>query len=322
MESQGIKMIKREIGDQSDEYAIEIFNLTKIYEMKGKQKSITALNNINLKIKDGEILGLLGPNGAGKTTLVSILATLLQPTSGYATIFGRDILIESWYVRENIGLMFGSEMLYSNLTGYKNLKFFCKLYGIKDFKAKIDDLAEIFNLKDWLNQYVAYYSKGMTLKLALVRVLLLDPKILFLDEPMLGLDPNFVKKVIDILKNLNKTILLTSHQMDVVSKLCDRIAFIKEGEIIKVDTQDNFKKIMTDKIKFEVEVLKKKEDLINNLAKLEYVSNINDNRNMINFYIDHEKYLPDLLNFLKDYPIIHLNEEKPTLEEVFIKLTH
>ncbi|MFW9895924.1 MAG: ABC transporter ATP-binding protein [Candidatus Thorarchaeota archaeon] len=218
-------------------YDIEIFNLSKDYKLKGKGNKIQALNNINLKIKKGEIFGLLGPNGAGKTTMVSILVTLLQPTSGYAMILGHNLLKEPWYVRENVGVMFGSEMIYHRLTGYKNLKFFCKLYGINNYREKINELTELFNIKNWLKEYVGNYSKGMKLKLALTRVLLIDPKILFLDEPMLGLDPKSVKDVIEILKSLNKTILLTSHQMDIVQRICDKIAFLKQGTIVKVDTK-------------------------------------------------------------------------------------
>ena len=304
----------------SNKYDIEVFNLTKIYQIKGKSNFITALNKVNLKVKRGEILGLLGPNGAGKTTIVSILTTLIQPTSGYANILGNNILKQPWIVKENVGLMFGSEMIYHRLTGYRNLKFFCKLYGIKNYKAKINDLADKLNLSKWINQYVEYYSKGMKLKLALARVLLIEPKILFLDEPMLGLDPKSIKDVINILKNLQITIFLTSHQMDVVQKLCDRIAFLKEGKILKVDTHENFKKMIYDKILIQLEVSKDKNLLIDSLNRLDFIEDINQKKNKINFFINNERNYPKLLNFLKDFPIIHINEIKPSLDDVFIKL--
>ena len=307
--------------DETSKYVIEIFDISKNYSLKGKRKKIKALSNINMKIEEGEIFGLLGPNGAGKTTLVSILTTLIQPTTGYATIFGHNILKDSWFVKENVGLMLGAEMIYNRLTGYRNLKFFCKLYGIKDYKSKIFELAEKLNLLNWLNQYVSNYSKGMKLKLALARVLLIEPKILFLDEPMLGLDPKSVREVIEILKNLKTTIFLTSHQMDIVRRLCDRIAFLKEGRILKVDTQENFRKMISEKIKIKVEVTKNEDDFIKSLNKLEYITEIEKDRDNIIFRIDNEINYPELLNFLKDYPVIHINEIKPTLEDVFIKLT-
>ncbi|MFX1277386.1 MAG: ATP-binding cassette domain-containing protein [Promethearchaeota archaeon] len=314
--------VKNEIRNHKNNiYDIEIFDLTKIYPLKGRNKSIKALDNINLKVKRGEIFGLLGPNGAGKTTMVSILTTLLQPTSGYAIILGRPLIKEAWFVRENVGLMLGGEMIYNVLTGYRNLKFFSKLYGIKDYKRKINELAELFNLKKWLNQYASTYSKGMKLKLGLMRVLLIEPKILFLDEPMLGLDPKSVSEVIDILKNLNSTILLTSHQMHIVSRICDRIAFIKEGKILKIDTDENFKRLISEKIKLQLEIIKNDDKFINSLKKLHFVSDINENENRITFYIRSRENFPYLFEFLKDYRVISFNEITPTLDDVFIKLT-
>ena len=308
-------------NDNSNKYDIEIFNLTKDYKIKGEKKFIRALNNVNLKIKKGEIFGLLGPNGAGKTTLVSIITTLLQPTSGYANILGRNILKESWFVRENVGLMLGGELNYHRLTAYRNLKFFSKLYGIKDYKEKIHKLAKIFNLTNWLNQYVSNFSKGMKLKLALARVLIIEPKILILDEPMLGLEPTSVIEVIDILKGLNKTILLASHQMDIVSKLCDRIAFLKAGKLVKIDTQENFKKLIYNKVKIELRVSKDKDKLVHSLRDFDFISEIQLINENINFFISNEIFFPELFNFLKDYSVIHFNEIKPTLDDVFIKLS-
>jgi len=193
------------------DYIIETFNLTKKYRIKGKKNELVALNDINLKVKKGEIFGLLGPNGAGKTTMVSILTTLIQPTSGTAKIFGRDILKWNRFVKENVGLMLGGDMIYYRLTGYRNLNFFCKLYNIKDPKSKIENIADLLNLTDWLNQYVENYSTGMKVKLALARVLLIEPKILFLDEPMLGLDPNIIQDLIQILIDLKYFLNFTSH---------------------------------------------------------------------------------------------------------------
>lgn len=307
-------------GKYSPDYAIELFNLTKKYKLKGRKNFITALNNINLRVKPGEIFGLLGPNGAGKTTMVSILTTLIQPTLGYATIFGHNILTEAWYVRENVGLMLGDDMVYNRLTGYMNLKYFCKLYGIQDYKNKINRLAEMLNLSDWINQYVSNYSKGMKMKLALARVLIIEPKVLFLDEPTLGLDPKSVVEIISFLKRLNITIFFTSHQMDVVSKLCDSIAFLKKGNIIKIDSKENFKKIFTDKVKIQLSLLNKNEQFIKEMNNLNFVDDISQSENFITFYIRNNSFFPKLFEFLKEYPIISMNEIQPSLEDVFIKL--
>lgn len=304
------------------DYDIEIFNLGKNYKVKGKKREITALKNINLNVKRGEIFGLLGPNGAGKTTMVSILTTLIQPTDGYAIVLNRNILTNPGYIKRNIGLMLGADMIYYRMTGYKNLKFFCKIYGIKDYKQKINNLAERFGLINWLNQLVENYSSGMKVKIALARVLLTDPKILFLDEPMLGLDPTFVNELINILLKLNKTIFLTSHQMNVVQKLCDRIAFLKNGEIITVDTRENFMKLLKEKkVRLYVKISSKQDKFINQLKNLDFISDIKTENEKILITIPNESYYPKLFENLKNFPIIQINEQNPTLEDVFIELS-
>lgn len=308
------------IKNEDLKYDIEVRNLTKIYKLKKEKKSIYALNNININVKNGEILGLLGPNGAGKTTLVSILSTLIRPTSGTAIILGDDVVKHPWKVKVNIGLMFGSEMIYHRLTGYQNLKFFSKLYGISNYKERIKELAEIFNLTEWINQYVDKYSKGMQLKLALSRILLINPRVLFLDEPLLGLDPKSIVDLIKILKNLKQTIILTSHQMNVVEKLCNRIAFLKKGEILKIDTQNNFKKYLFKNKKYKIIIPEKKEDLIKKLKDEDYIVDIEQKKNQIILSIQDESFLNILFNILKDFPIKGFTEIEPELDEIFLKL--
>ena len=312
----------RKIGESSSSlYDIEIFNLTKKYKIRGKNKEITALKNVNLKVKKGEIFGLLGPNGAGKTTMISILTTLIQPTSGYAILLGHNILKEPKVIKRQIGLMLGGEMIYYRLTGYRNLKFFCKLYSIKDYKARINDLTEKLNISNWLNQYVENYSKGMKVKLALARVLLIDPDILFLDEPMLGLDPNIINDIIEILLDLNKTIFLTSLQMDIVQRLCNRIAFLKDGEILMIDTQEEFKKLIAEKINFRIKIEKNKEELLNTLSTSEFIINVMEHNDIISFSLKNESYHSNLFKILQKYPISEFNKIEPNLNDVFVKLS-
>jgi ABC-2 type transport system ATP-binding protein len=306
--------------NQNCKYDIEINDLSKHYLHNGKK--VLALKNINLKIKKGEIFGLLGPNGAGKTTMVSILTTLLQPTSGTAKILGYNVVKQPWSVKISIGLMMGSEMIYHRMTGFKNLKYFSKLYGVKNFKERILDLTDKLNLSGWLHQYVDKYSKGMKLKLALVRVLLTKPRVLFLDEPMLGLDPKGVNTIIEILKELNTTIFLTSHQMNVVERICDRIAFLKKGKILKTVNREGFGHVLSQKIKYKLNIFRDKELIINRLRSLDFIEEINHKNNDIVFTIKSDKFLSNLFGNLKGLPIKRLNAIEQSLDDLFIKYSN
>ena len=311
----------KENESMDENYVIETFNLTKRYKMKGKAEKLTALNNINLKVKEGEIFGLLGPNGAGKTTLISILTALLQPSEGYAKILGRNVLKERYFIKKNIGLMLGNEMIYYRITGYRNLKFFSKIYNISDYDKKIKDIVGILGLTSKLNQLVETYSSGMKVKLALARVLLIDPKILFLDEPMLGLDPIIVQEIMNLLKNLNKTIFITSHQMNVVESICSKIAFLKQGNIIRTDTKENYVKLLQKEIKIQIKIgLDKIIELIDELSTLNYISDIERNKDIVYFHIQDRNCYPKIFGILQKYPIEQIKELETSLEDVFIKL--
>lgn len=311
----------KENESMDENYVIETFNLTKRYKMRGKAEKLTALNNINLKVKEGEIFGLLGPNGAGKTTLVSILTALLQPSEGYAKILGRNVLKERYFIKKNIGLMLGNEMIYYRLTGYRNLKFFSKIYNISDYDKKIKDIVGILGLTSKVNQLVETYSSGMKVKLALARILLIDPKILFLDEPMLGLDPIIVQEIMNLLKNLNKTIFITSHQMNVVESICSKIAFLKQGNIIKIDKKENFVKFLQKEIKIQIKIgIDKITELTDKLSTLNYISDIERKEDIVCFNIQDRDCYPKLFGILQKYPIIQIKELQTNLEDIFIKL--
>jgi len=311
----------KENESMDENYVIETFNLTKRYKMRGKAEKLTALNNINLKVKEGEIFGLLGPNGAGKTTLVSILTALLQPSEGYAKILGRNVLKERYFIKKNIGLMLGNEMIYYRLTGYRNLKFFSKIYNISDYDKKIKDIVGILGLTSKVNQLVETYSSGMKVKLALARILLIDPKILFLDEPMLGLDPIIVQEIMNLLKNLNKTIFITSHQMNVVESICSKIAFLKQGNIIKIDKKENFVKFLQKEIKIQIKIgIDKITELTDKFSTLNYISDIERKEDIVCFNIQDRDCYPKLFGILQKYPIIQIKELQTNLEDIFIKL--
>jgi ABC-2 type transport system ATP-binding protein len=299
---------------------IETYNLSKTYKLKGRHKEVQALDDINLKIKEGEIFGLLGPNGAGKTTLIRIFTTITQPSEGLAIVDGFNVETHPKRVKPLIGLMLDSQMLYYRITGYDNLKFFCKIYKIPNYKEKISKITEEFGLTRWLKQYVSYYSNGMKMKLALCRTLLLDRKILFLDEPTLGLDVPTTNFIIEKLRDLEKTIFLTSHDMGVVEKLCNRIAFINNGRILKIGSKNEMKRLTETQVKVIVELKENLMEIKSILSQQEYIEEVLSVENQLEITLKGRDYYNDLISILNNYKIMRINEPKLSLEELFTKL--
>jgi ABC-2 type transport system ATP-binding protein len=222
-------------------FAIETKDLTK------KFNDLTAVDNLNIKIKEGEIFGLLGPNGAGKTTTISMLCTILKPDYGTAKINNYDVLKNPENVRKSIGIVFQDPSLDDRLTGRENLEMHAVLYGVKkDIRQKrIDEVLRLVELKDRADNIVKTYSSGMKRRLEIARGLIHYPKILFLDEPTLGLDPQTREHVWEYIKQLAEkekiTVVLTTHYMEEADLLCNRIAIIDHGKIIALDTPINLK---------------------------------------------------------------------------------
>jgi ABC-type multidrug transport system ATPase subunit len=219
--------------------------------------------------------------------------------------------------------MLGAEMVYFRMTGIDNLKFFSRLYRIKNSSQKIKDITTNLGIYNKLGEYVSSYSRGQKLRIALARVLLIEPEILFLDEPLLGLDPKTTRDLISILLKLNKTILLTSHQMHIVEQLCGRIAFLNNGKVIKIDTQENYKKLISEfiRISFDIFEKDKKTELEKELNSLNYVKNISKRKDGFLITISDNKYYPDLLTNLGKYPIQRVQEIEPSLDDVFVELS-
>lgn len=302
-------------------HIIETFDLTKKYKLKGSKKEIIALNNVNISVKEGEIFGLLGPNGAGKTTLVSVLTTLAAPTSGYATIDGLNIINQRKKVKSKVTLMLDNQMIYNRITGLANLKFICKIYKVPYSKEKIKTMAKDFGLEKWLNQYVSTYSRGMKMKLALLRTLLLNRKLLFLDEPTLGLDVETKNFIINKLITLNRTIFLTSHNMTVVEKLCDRIGFIDKGKIIKIGTSEDIKRFGQSEIRVQINIIKDKSKLISELKIKDFINEISSvNHGIINISLKARNNFKDLFSVLAKYEVLSIKEKTLTLEDQFLKI--
>jgi ABC-type multidrug transport system ATPase subunit len=298
---------------------IEAVNLSKEYRLK-HHKRILALNNVNLEVYKGEKLGLLGPNGAGKTTFVSILTTLIQPTTGYAIVNGYNILKEPNKVKKNIGLMLGSEMIYYRITGYRNLKFFAKIYEVPNYEQKIKEIARMLELDKWMNEYVERYSTGMKTKLSIARMLLMDPEIFFLDEPTLGLDIPTTNFIIEQLRSLDKTIVLCSHDMGIVEKLCDRFAFINHGEIIKTGKKTDLENVFQKGIQISIGIEKDRLELLNKLAGLDFILECQEVKDGLTLTLKDRDDYKKLVFVMQNYDITKIEEQALSIEDLFMKI--
>ena len=216
---------------------IQIINLTKKFSGK------LAVDDLNLEIKPGEIFGLLGPNGAGKTTTIKIISGLLKPTSGNVTICGYDIQKNPIEAKKNLGLLPDTPFIYQKLTGREFLEFICGIYDIG--YDDIDEKLAIFELKEHADELIESYSHGMQQKLVLAGILIRKPKVILLDEPLVGLDPKSARLVKNIYYELSQNgtaIFLSTHILEIAEKLCTRLAIINKGKIIALGTLDELKK--------------------------------------------------------------------------------
>ncbi|MEM4336681.1 MAG: ATP-binding cassette domain-containing protein [Candidatus Woesearchaeota archaeon] len=301
---------------------IKLKNITK------KFNGFVAVNKVNLRIKKSEIFGLLGPNGAGKTTIISILSTLMKPTSGTAEINGYDILNEQEKVRKSIGIVFQESVLDSDLTAYDNLDFHASLYNIPKSKRekRIKEVVSLVGLSDFLYKKVYTFSGGMKRRLELARGFLHSPKVLFLDEPTLGLDPQTRRHVWDYILNLKTkekvTILLTTHYLEEADVICDRIAIIDKGKIVVVGEPQKLKnRIKGDIIKIKVKTIS--EFLIKDLKNIRSIKDMKTSRNEMSILIKNaESKIAEIIDILKKHTKIEtISVNKPTLEDVFLYYT-
>jgi len=221
--------------NMSDGIAIETHDLTKTFG------AFTAVDHVDLTVRRGEIYGLLGPNGAGKSTAIRMLCTLLSPTSGFARVDGYDIVRQGSEVRRRIGLVSEKLIMYPRLTALENLMFFGKLYGIEreTLRKRSEELLEMVKLTPFKDKLVGGFSSGMRQRVNVIRAILHDPDILFLDEPTTALDPQSTRFVRDLVKELRQrghTIVLTTHIMEEADELSDRVCIIDHGKIMAIDT--------------------------------------------------------------------------------------
>ena len=296
---------------------IEASNLVKRFG------ELEAVKGVSFSVKEGEIFGFLGPNGAGKTTTINILCTLLKPTDGQAKVNGYDVIKERSQVRQSIGLVFQEPALDDYLTAEQNLRFHGYAYGIPKnvLEPRLKELLEMMELWDRRKGKINTYSGGMKRRLEIARGLLHHPRVLFLDEPTLGLDPQTRRRIWDYIHDLRKrenlAIFMTTHYMDEAEN-CDRIAIIDYGRTVALDTLEKLKDgVGGDVISVKTE---DNEEAVR-LLEGQYKFKPSIENGIISFTVPHgEEFLP---KFVSGFPLrlISIGLRRPTLEDVFLKLT-
>ncbi len=305
------------------DYAIKVDGLTK------KFKDLTAVDHVSFEVESGELFGLLGPNGAGKTTTINMLCTLLKPTSGYAEVAGYNVAKKRDSVRNSIGIVFQDTALDERLTGRENLDFHSVMYGIpRDVRhRRIDEVLDLVELTDKANVLVEKYSGGMKRRLEIARGLIHRPKVLFLDEPSLGLDAQTRRHIWEYIKKLNEedvTIILTTHYMEEADYLCDRVAIMDHGRIVAIDTPSSLK----DSLGGDVLTLEITDNgdigLEEQLRTMEWVVSVDKRNGAIDLRVRNaDRHLPEVFNAAekKGVTITSVHLRKPSLEDVYLKFT-
>jgi len=298
-------------------------SIIKVENLSKKFGAVTAINDVSIEVEEGTIFGFLGPNGAGKSTTINILCTLLSPTSGKATISGYDCIKDSSMVRKSIGVVFQDPTLDKELTAYENMMLHAYLYNVKrsEMKTRINDALSFVDLYQRKDDVVKKFSGGMKRRLEVARGLIHRPRILFLDEPTLGLDPqsraNLWNFITDLPKKHNVTVFMTTHYMD-EAEVCDKISIIDSGSIIATGTPDELKKTVGgDVIYIKTSDNEKAKVEIEKLFDLD-VSEKNDELFLTTMKGD--TCIPEIIKAIGEN-VLSVRLQRPTLNDVFIKMT-
>jgi len=316
-------MSATQTGTQVPTAIVDVQKLSKIFG------TLKAVDNISFEIKEGEIFGLLGPNGAGKTTTINMLTTLLKPTSGNAKVCGYDILKQANDVRRNVGVVPQEYTADEDMTGKNNILLCADLYGIprSDSKPHSEELLKLVELQDAANKKVSTYSGGMRRRLELACGLINYPKLLFLDEPTLGLDVQTRTAVWKYIKTLKEeyhmTLLMTTHYLEEADSLCDRIAIIDHGHLIKTGSPDELKESIGGDV-IVVVVREFEPDISSDIAQIKLVKDVKKNDNTYRIKTElGEEASPQITDLIrsKGLHVTKVSLTKPTLDEAYLEFT-
>ena len=302
---------------------ISVKNLTKKY------KNLTAIDNLSFDVHEGEILGLLGPNGSGKSTTINCLLSLLNFEQGTIKIFDKEMTPESYDIKRNIGVIFQEVAVFDELTVYENIDYFCGLY-ITDKRQRaeyIEDAIKLVGLEEFKKFYPKQLSGGLLRRLNIACGIAHKPKLIFLDEPTVAVDPQSRNNILDGIKKLRDegaTILYTTHYMEEVELLCDRIIILDKGKIIAQGTTEELKDLAKIEEKITVEVESIKDEIIEKIKEFKTVEEVTLNKNILLVtYKKGNNNLRKLIDFLEENKVTYnkIFSERPTLNDVFLELT-
>lgn len=303
---------------------IELIDLTKTF------KQVSAVKNLNMFIEKGEIVGLLGPNGAGKSTAISMMSSLVEPTSGDVCYNNKSILKNPAPLRKVIGVVPQEIALYTDLTAEENLRFFGRIYDLKgtELKRKMDEVLDTIGLSDRRKDVVKTFSGGMQRRLNIGVALLHEPEFIIMDEPTVGIDPQSRNYILETVKRLNSekqmTVLYTSHYMEEVEFLCNRIYIMDKGNLIASGTKEEIKRILSSEKAISIKAERWNDSFIQSLKKLPMVNRMTEDEKEITIMTAKEINLfSQVIRLAEDAGIelSSVNVKTPTLEDVFLHLT-
>ncbi len=303
--------------------SIEVRNLTKEY------KQLKAIDDLSFGVHEGEILGLLGPNGSGKSTTINCILSLLNYSKGEIKIFGKSMGPDAYEIKRDLGVVFQDVAVFEELTVYENIDYFCGLY-VKDKEVRkqyIEDAIKLVGLEDFTKFYPKQLSGGLLRRLNIACGIAHKPKLIFLDEPTVAVDPQSRNNILDGIEKLRDagaTIVYTTHYMEEVEILCDRVIILDKGTILASGTCDELKALAKIEEKVTLEVPNLDEEHLEGINKIENVDSVSYDGNVLLItYKKGENNLPHLIDYLKDEGIKYnkIYSERPTLNDVFLELT-